>query len=150
MAITSADCAIWRELRLRNLIPDRPKVLEIGKANWYGDVAPVELERDMAKFCENPRDLRKPDRVDAWTVADLYYRVMLRRPTRLSVDLDRDAADVRHDFNRPGLPCEVEKVRPGFLPADIVINTGTTEHIFDQRMVWESIHDTCKVGGLMV
>lgn len=32
---------------------------------------------------------------------------------------------------------------------DLVINNGTGEHIFDQRAVFENMHDLCAPGGLM-
>ncbi len=32
---------------------------------------------------------------------------------------------------------------------DFVNNNGSTEHVFDQRMVHENIHNLCRVGGIM-
>ena len=33
---------------------------------------------------------------------------------------------------------------------DLVTNNGTGEHIFDQKVVFENIHNLCKVGGVMI
>lgn len=33
---------------------------------------------------------------------------------------------------------------------DYVTNNGTGEHIFDQRVVFENMHNLCKVGGTMI
>ena len=33
---------------------------------------------------------------------------------------------------------------------DYVTNNGTGEHIFDQRTVFENMHNLCKVGGTMI
>jgi hypothetical protein len=33
---------------------------------------------------------------------------------------------------------------------DFVENSGTSEHVFDQRAVFENIHNLCKVGGVML
>lgn len=33
---------------------------------------------------------------------------------------------------------------------DLVTNNGTGEHLFDQRAVFENVHNLCKVGGLML
>lgn len=33
---------------------------------------------------------------------------------------------------------------------DLVTNNGTGEHLFDQKTVFENIHNLCKVGGLML
>lgn len=35
-------------------------------------------------------------------------------------------------------------------PFDMVTNFGTTEHIINQRPVWENIHNLCKVDGVIV
>ena len=31
---------------------------------------------------------------------------------------------------------------------DMVTNFGTTEHVSEQRPVWENVHNACKVGGI--
>jgi len=33
---------------------------------------------------------------------------------------------------------------------DLVTNNGTGEHVFDQRTVFENMHNLCKVGGIML
>ena len=33
---------------------------------------------------------------------------------------------------------------------DLVTNNGTGEHIFDQRTVFENMHNLCRVGGVML
>lgn len=144
MAITTADCALFRELRRRGLIPERPAVLEIGKANWYGDVGVAEFHADLKEF-GTPADLETPSPLNVWTMADWYYRAVLRNPSvRTAIDLDPEAGDVhRLDLNEP-----VEWDAEGGY--DLVINNGTTEHVFNQFQAWATIHTNCKVGGLMV
>ncbi len=138
MAISSADCLVWRTLRRAGLIPQSPRVLEIGRANWYGDVSPEEVEADQQEFAPS---LSAPGNLDLWAMADWYYSLMLRDPQRVAIDLDPAAPHcLRHDLNEP--------VSLG--QCDIVINTGTCEHVFDQRQVWQTIHDSTKLGGLMV
>jgi len=141
MAITGGDRHVWRALRTRELIPDRPAVLEIGRANWYGDVSQAALLADREEFSEG-RDER-PTALGPWQAADWYYDFMLRMPRRTAIDLDQEAEAQRLNLNEP-LPRDM---RDAF---NVVINTGTNEHVFDQRQVWESIHQACKVGGLMV
>lgn len=148
MAITKGDCLVWRTLRRMGLdtISSRPKVLEIGKANWYGDVKGDEFSKDWKEF--GP-DIPEPDiPLDSWVLADWYYRIMLRNPDRIAIDLDPECPKpvCRIDLN-DGVNFENWAPVREF---DIVINTGTCEHIFDQRRVWQVIHDGCKVGGLMV
>lgn len=141
MAITGGDRQLWRKLRAHGEIPERPVVLELGRANWYGDIPQGEAVEDWRYFADPGIGL--PKRVNHWQAADWYYDVMLRRPTRVAIDLDPAAPDcVRHNLN--------ELVPECLHGADVVINTGTLEHVFDQRAVWQSCHDACKLGGLMV
>lgn len=137
---------LWRVLRRGDHIPSTPGVIEIGKANWYGDTPLSEFQQDVEEFAP---DAKMPTgSIDVWQMADLYYRVMLRDPVRAAIDLDPHAPDTpacpvhRFDLNRS------DWYDGGY--NDIVINSGTAEHVFDQRAVWESMHDLCKVGGLMV
>jgi hypothetical protein len=124
MALTSGDLAMWSELKERGVIPPNPRVLEIGQANWYGDIAPPP-------GCEDP---------NPYVVARKFYRQMLNYSEITAFDYSGpDALCV--DLNEPVM---------GLMQRDIVINTGTTEHVFDQRQVFETIHDACAVGGLMV
>ena len=140
MAITHGDCVLWRELRRQSHIIEAPAVLEIGRANWYGDVPREQFLADLDEFGV-AGDTWRPAAVDAWGLADWYYHFMLRKPLRRAIDLDPNAADCeRLDLNEPVF----------FEGQDIIINTGTCEHVFDQRQVWETMHDACRVGGLMV
>ena len=50
MAITAGDRSLWRKLRELDAIPVMPDVLEMGKANWYGDVPPADFHADRREF----------------------------------------------------------------------------------------------------
>jgi SAM-dependent methyltransferase len=140
MAITAGDRHLWVRLRDLGAIPVRPDVLEIGRANWYGDVSDDVFQFDLAQYREGPAPA--PPVLNPWTRADWYYRFMLRDPKRTAVDLDPHAPDCqRWNLNEP-LP-----IQDTF---DVVVNTGTNEHVFDQRQVWETCHDHCRDYGLMV
>jgi hypothetical protein len=47
MAITAVDYFIISKLKEQALIPTRPSVLELGEANWYGDVPLDQLASDI-------------------------------------------------------------------------------------------------------
>lgn len=144
MAITHADCVLWRLLRDADAIPDRPSVLEIGKANWYGDVPADQFYADLAKY-GSAESRRGTSPVDVWAAAERYYKAMLREPSVVTaIDLDPAAPGAR----REDLNCPIRFPYPGFY--DVIINTGTAEHVFDLRQVWETMHDAAKPGGLMV
>lgn len=149
MAITLGDVILWDKLRELDLIPPQPAVLEIGRANWYGDVGADKFHEQRAKWSRD--HCPAPATLDTWTVADWYYSFMLRGPTRVPIDLDPNCPEPVHrlDLNNR-LNWKDGTLSECMSSFDLVINTGTCEHVFDQRRVWETIHDACKPGGLMV
>ena len=42
MALTGVDYEVYASLRRSNLLPSRPRVLELGESEWYGDIGPSE------------------------------------------------------------------------------------------------------------
>jgi hypothetical protein len=38
MAIARMDIEMWEALKAKGVLPPAPLVLELGEANWYGDV----------------------------------------------------------------------------------------------------------------
>lgn len=125
MALTKGDVAMWEALTALGVIPDRPRVLEIGQANWYGDAPVPEGCESDCKF----------------EVARKWYRKLLDPSSIAAIDF-HGKDSLKFDLNEP-LP-------RGDFDADIIINTGTAEHIFDQRQLFQTIHEQCAVGGLMV
>jgi len=126
MAISRGDIALWKELKGK--IPARPSVLEIGEANWFGD---VEVSSVPGMDASNP---------DSFALGKAFYRAVLDYSRIVSIDMNGTTA-LAYDLNEPVPLAET---------FDIVINTGTAEHVFDQRQVFETIHERTKVGGLMV
>lgn len=126
MALSHPDVIIWQFLKENNLIPPKPSVLEIGEANWYGDV-PL------------PSGIDYPFGGDSFAIAKAFYRAMMDYSHIAAIDLQGKTAH-KFDLNEP-LPADFE--------SDIVINTGTAEHCFDQRRVFQTIHECCNVKGLM-
>lgn len=132
MAITTGDYLLWKLLGERGRLPDKPSVIEIGEANWYGDVPLADLHRD---YCVSYN-------CDLFQLAKDYYRAVLDYRLLRSIDLSGTESALRYDLNRP---------LPEHLPQfDVLINTGTLEHVFDQRQVWQSCHELTAPGGLMV
>ncbi len=126
MALTGGDVALWAELARLNAIPPRPRVLEIGEANWYGD---VEAPDDCKAVC-------------LFQTARNWYRKVLNYRSIVAIDLHGRRA-LKLDLNEP-LPMPPDVV------FDIVINTGTAEHVFDQRRLFQTIHERAALNGLMV
>lgn len=145
MALTRADCLIWENLSDRGLIPSNPSLLEIGQANWYGDM-PISWLAEHAKR-RQPKllpDLEEADRgMQVFRIANIFYRCLLDVRRSVAIDLHPPPGSEAHrlDLNEPIDLGE---------KFDVVVNTGTVEHVFDQRRALQTIHDHCNVGGLML
>ncbi len=129
MAIDRASLELWRMLKGR--LPVRPAVLEIGQSNWYGDVDASTIPELAGVKIDD----------DLWRTARLFYSKVLDYSVIHAIDLQGTAEAWPFDLNRPIKLPDLY---------DVVINTGTTEHIFDQHQVFKSIHDQTTVGGVMV
>lgn len=151
MAITAADYILWHKLHNDRVIPFRPSVLEIGEANWYGDVPLDTLRADVVRYAaEGTGDIlnkRLDELIEAkgtfwlFDVAKVFYEAFLGTQDTTAVDLHGTPRAFRYDLNVPiGL-------RQNF---QVVINTGTLEHLFNVAQGFRTVHDYCDVGGLMV
>ncbi len=138
MAIDQACVQLWRTIK--GQLPVSPAVLEIGRANWFGDVDPATVpELLIYNLPGGLADLMKSGQ-GLYRLARLYYD-QLFHPTCID-SVDNGA---------PGAMCwDLNQPLPLTRSYDIVINTGTAEHVFDQAQVFRSIHDATVVGGIMV
>jgi hypothetical protein len=127
-------------------------LLEIGEAEWYGDVPAQELLQDIK--AHGTRDAFEAAvgligqarageaTVSAWGLAKLMYEALLGIGRVDSIDLHGSDAAHRVDLNyASALPDAMY---------DIVYNCGTAEHVFHIGRVLEFIHDATGLGGLMV
>lgn len=55
MAITKIEYALFKLLRDQNAIPLNAEVLELGEANWYGDVNIEILGQDIYRYALNEK-----------------------------------------------------------------------------------------------
>ncbi len=128
MAICRGAVELWKQIK--RWIPPAPAVLEIGEANWYGDISTDEV----------PEMCGLPISGNSFEVAKQFYRAVLHYSRLDAVDMN----------GRTALLCDLNQPLPLTTLYDIVINTGTTEHVFDQRQVFETIHNRTRAGGLMI
>lgn len=134
MALTAADVRLWRDLLVSGLIPLNPSVLEIGEANWYGDVDPADVAPSL--------DLSKANGCP-FAIAKAFYWSVIGFSSITAIDKHGKHA---HDFDL-NKPLPWRELRP---PFEVIINSGTAEHVFDQRQLFETIHDAGAPGCLMV
>lgn len=113
--------------RIAPLIPRGGSLLEIGEANWYGDL--------------QPESAGLVDTGNQFDIAKQFYAKLFAPKRIVSVDMHGTAAALKLDLNRP---------LPPLGQFDLVINHGTAEHVFDIAQVFASMHAACAVGGLMV
>ena len=122
MAISATHYQLLKRLNL----PRGGSLLEIGEANWYGDVAP---------------DFPCEDTANWFTVAKAAYASIFAPSRIVSIDYNGSPNALRHDLNQP---------LPDLGEFDVVINHGTAEHVFNIAQVFASMHAACAVDGWLI
>jgi hypothetical protein len=142
---------MWKELADSGwLRPNVSTLVELGQALWYGDMAPAMLRGDVEARAPEllPRleralwSLSRERERALWEVADIFYSTFMRPKRRVAIDLD-PYAEAAHklDLNVPTNWVE---------QFDVVHNSGTAEHVFNQCQLFATVHQLCAQGGLMV
>jgi hypothetical protein len=127
-------------------------VLELGEAEWYGDVPPDELHDliDAVVPETNRRDalharlddvLASKSPTRGWDLAKVFYSALLDYSEILSIDFHGTPAAKRLDLNQP---LELEG------RFDLVIDGGTAEHVFNVYQFFKTCHQLTRPGGLML
>ncbi len=152
MAISATDYFVIRELAKAKVIPSQPDVLELGEANWYGDVDIRQLAEDIPKFAakENQYELllqlknlvaNLSTEGVFFDIAKVFYMTFLGYHGITAIDLNGTTNALRYNLNDP-------------LPMDrqfhILINNGTAEHVFNVCQFLKSSHERTYPGGLMI
>jgi hypothetical protein len=166
MAITATHYRLFKSLPL----PQGGSLLEIGEANWYGDIEP-----DFPVECSTLGNITGDSsrRRNLFEIAKAFYAATFAPSCLVAIDYNGTPIAMRLDLNQP-LPgrheasnkdCPGNNLHPrdefvGFCctcptgqldePFDVVINHGTAEHIFNIAQVFRTMHDACADGGLMV
>lgn len=138
MAISAAHFAILKELHKRGVLPQGGSILEIGQANVYGDFDPQRIydliEPGLPVACKDP-----------YEQADMLYMALFNDEEKISIDLGGPDA-IKADLNL------AQEIWNGWerQQFDTVYNHGTAEHVFNIGQVFRTMHDCCKVGGIML
>jgi len=153
MAITSVDYSILRKLHDMGAIPPRPSVLELGEAEWYGDVGLPVLSEAIDDLVEDEEERERlhqrmaevvaanaPTR--AWDLAKVFYGALFRHERLVAIDFHGSETALKIDLNYP-----VDLNGERF---DVVNNGGTAEHVFDVCQFFRTMHDITRAGGLMI
>lgn len=129
MAISKVFAELFRSLPL----PHGGTLLEIGEANWYGEVPAEFAQADGNRFA----------------ACKAFYAATFAPSAICAVDFNGTPAALRHDLNEPlKLDIRTKDVSADYF--DVVINHGTAEHVFNIAQVFKTMHDHCADGGLMI
>ena len=151
MAISRSEYSLLRNLRASGMVPKKPHLLELGEANWYQDVPVQELADDIRRLAEPDsrerlynelaQTLERRNYYMLFEIAQICYAAFLDHASSTAIDLNGTPRCLRLDLNQP------LKLERQF---DVVVNTGTGEHVFDVRQFFTTVHDWTRPGGLMV
>lgn len=152
MAISALEYGVLFTLRSNGVVPPKPKVLELGESNWYGDVSTDQLANDIRKYVPDAaqqtelistlEEIVKANRPDrAYEVARIFLRAGLDYSTYAAIDPTTPSATYRFNLNIP-VPLQEQ--------FDVVMNIGTAEHIFNVQQFFKTAHDRTAPGGLMI
>lgn len=152
MAITAVEYAIFSELKKSGLLPPHPSFLELGEANWYGDVPYERLSDDICRLPDNSDeqiqllqkliDIVRAQQPDMpWDVAKIFYRLFLNCREIVAIDFGGTEKSLKLDLNQP-----ISLGRQ----FDVVYNGGTAEHVFNVWQFFKTVHDHTAGGGVMI
>jgi hypothetical protein len=151
MALTAVDWQLFSSLREAGVLPPKPAVLELGEAEWYGDVEPEALEREIARLADTARRARMEQALSdalrsdspqrSWDLAKIFYALFLDFRSLAAIDFHGTPAAMRIDLN---LPVTLKE------RYDVVINGGTAEHVFNVFQFFRTCHELTRAGGLML
>lgn len=151
MAITAIEYVLFREMRLQNAIPLDKDLLELGEANWYGDVPVEQLGQDIYRFAkeqERTQLFRQLDEIVQaqrptmlFEIAKIFWQTFWQPASMTAIDFHGTEKALKLDLNYPiELPHRFHAV----------LNLGTAEHVFNIAQVMKTIHDYTLPGGLMI
>ncbi len=150
MAISNMEYQLIKTLRKEFIIPTGGSILELGEANWYGDVnlntlaediynyAPIKERGRLLDELKEIYKLKKPSA--PFDIARVWYKTFLSPKKKAEIDLDGQNS-YRLDLNNQ---IDLDE------KFNLVINFGTAEHIFNICQFFKNVHDLTLPGGLMI
>jgi hypothetical protein len=150
MAISHPHYNALKELHRLGELPQGGSILEIGEANFYGDMPLGEIANDIKLIHEKygqqsplayQLQLACGPPADLFAVAKVIYGLFLNPRSVDSIDLHGSPDAKPLDLNHPihDLP-----------QYTVTYNHGTAEHIFNIANVFRLMHDRTAKDGLMI
>jgi len=152
LAITGLEYLVFSSLRHGGLLPPKPKVLELGESNWYGDIPTEKLQQDIAQFAKSPADqdalqarlknaLAMEGQARIYEIARVFFKLFLDHESYTAIDPGTPSSQYGFDLN---MPVPLQEL------FDVTINIGTAEHVFNVLQFFKTAHERTAPGGLMI
>ncbi len=151
MAIGIVEYSMIRSLRVQGALPVGGNLLEIGQANWFGNVELNQLAEDIAEFAPGHRREALASKLrdisddgppkHMFALAKMFWETFLQPASMTAIDLGGDEQAHKLDLNQP--------VDLGS-QFDVVSNLGTAEHVFNVAQLFKTIHEHTLPNGLMI
>lgn len=151
MAITAIEYFLFRTMRDQNALPLGSDILELGEANWYGDVPLDLLAADIARYARPDEAAALLERLTTaakstetfriWDIAKVFYATFFHNAAPTAIDFHGTPAALQLDLNGP-----VDLGRR----FGVIFNLGTAEHVFNIAQVFKTVHDHTAPGGMMI
>jgi SAM-dependent methyltransferase len=141
------------DLKVKGVLEGASNVIEVGAQQLSNALlrSSEETSRLFELFVRTPIDLGQP--IDAGFNYGIEYQSEENPSSRSlwealglsysSIEFDGLRNSIPLDLNRDKVP---RRLRGYF---DLVVNTGTTEHVANQDNAFRVMHDLCKHGGVM-
>jgi hypothetical protein len=149
MAINIIEYNLIRFLRENKIFRLGGDLLEVGEANWYGDVDPNMLRSDILKFALPERQQALAAELDATLksnrpsapceVARIYWETFLQPASRTAIDFHGTESALKLDLN---LPIDLKR------QYHVVNNCGTLEHVFNVGQARQHMRRPGRRNGL--
>ena len=114
MAINIIEYNLIRYLRENNIFQMGGDLLEVGEANWYGDVDSNMLRSNIFKFALPEKQQTLAAELDAtlksnrptapWDLARIYWETFLQPASRTAIDFHGTEGALKLDLNSPTAP----------------------------------------------
>lgn len=150
MAITAIEYALFTYFKQHGGLPERPRVLELGEANWFGDLPIEKLVEDISNLVsdDNTRNrlqtelstAANPNTPNPRQIAKIFYETFLGYDSLTAIDLYGSENALHLDLN---LPVKIED------QFDLCLDFGTAEYVFNTHQFFKSVHELTKPGGVM-
>jgi len=151
MAINVIEYFLFRTMRDQGAFPLGMDILQLGEANWYGDVDIHILVQDIYRYVpEGKRKafhahldevIRAKRNFQSFEIAKVFWDTFLAPSSMTAIDFHGTESALKLDLNTPF------DLGRRF---DCVMNIGTAEHVFNIGQVFRTIHAHTLPGGIMI